>query len=125
MGLEIRHKRLYAFYNSRVLNVLMCIEVMMLCMMGYSRSLVVPGIIAGVILLGMIVYSAWLWIKKPREVIVDQWLSDISACSTIFFLIVLAIDPDNRWWYLAPAICTLIILIVSFFRNGSKSFSIS
>ncbi len=122
MGYEIRHKRLYAFYNSRVLNVLMGIEVMMLCLMGYSGYMVVPGIVAGIILLGMIVYSAWLWIKKPAQIVIDKRLSDLSMYTTLFFIIVLVADPANRLWYLAPAACTLVILLLSFIKNDSATY---
>ena len=125
MGLEVRHKRLYAFYNSLVLNVLMCIEVILLCVIGYSRMMVVPGGFAGILLLVMLGYSAWLWIKKPREIVIDKWLADVSAYSTILFLIVLAIDPDDRWWYLVSAACTFIILITALIRKRSQKFSIS
>ena len=125
MELEVRHKRLYAFYNSLVLNVLMCIEVILLCVMSYSRMMVLPGVLAGILLLVMLGYSAWLWIKKPREIVIDKWLADVSAYSTILFLIVLAIDPDDRWWYLVPAASTFIILITALIRKRSQKFSIS
>ena len=125
MELEVRHKRLYAFYNSLVLNVLMCIEVILLCVMGYSRMMVLPGVLAGILLLVMLGYSAWVWIKKPREIVIDKWLADVSAYSTILFLIVLAIDPDDRWWYLVPAASTFIILITALIKKRSQKFSIS
>lgn len=125
MALEIRHKRLYAFYNSRVLSILMCIAEALLCLMAYSGSMQWFGIPMGLVLLLMVGYTAWLWIKKPAQIVIDKWLAGVTIYPFVLFGIIEIADPENSIWYLVPCALACIFLIASLFKNTTDRYEIS
>lgn len=110
MSKEIRHRRLYAFYHSKVLNALMIVIIVGLIFMRYCESYLLPVICSASALLLFLGYTAWLWIKKPDEIIINRWLSDTSGVFTLYFLIVMAMKNANQWWYIFPVVCAVLIL---------------
>lgn len=122
---RIRHRRLYAFYESKVLNALMITVVTCLLLMAYTQSMLLPVICAAIALLCFIGYSAWLWYKKPRRILIDKWLSNINGWFTLYFLIVTAMDAPGRWWYITPICFAVCILCICLIRNHDEWFDIS
>jgi len=124
MNQQIKHRRLYAFYKSKVLNALMIVVIVSLLMTGYTRELKLPVVSATVALCFFIGYSLWFWIKKPARVIINNWLSDMSALFTLYFLIVAAINSNNPWWYGFPVICAVCILFICMVKPKDAIFEI-
>lgn len=126
MAQEIKHRRLYAFYQSKVLNALMITMVTGLLLIdNYNETLPFLIICTSLALLFFIAYSLWIWIKKPKMVIINRWLSDVSGCFVLYFLIVIAFKATNQWWYILPPVCAVVILFISLIRSDEESFIIS
>lgn len=124
MKLEIRHRRLHAFYSSKVLNGLMIVIVVSLLLMGYTQSMVLPVICGAIALSFFIGYSLWLWIKKPKSIIINNRLSNVSGVVTLYFLIIIAIDATNEWWYIIPIAFSVVILFISMIDNRDEKYDI-
>ncbi|WP_289742172.1 hypothetical protein [uncultured Duncaniella sp.] len=69
---EIRHRRLYAFYESKVLNALMITVVTSLLLAAYTQSMLMPIICGAIALTCFIGYSIWLWVKKPQKIVINK-----------------------------------------------------
>lgn len=125
MQKEIRHRRLYAFYHSKVLNALMIVIIVGIFLMGYYKSYLLPIICSATAFLLFIGYTAWLWIKKPKEIVINKWLSDISGTFTLYFLIVAAMKGANQWWHIFPIVCAVLILFIIMINpKYDKTFTI-
>lgn len=126
MEKEIRHRRLYAFYNSKVLNALMIVIINGIFLMGYYKTYLLPAICSSSAFLLFLGYSVWLWIKKPKEITINAWLSDISGIFTLYFLVIAAMKTDNQWWYIFPVVCSVFILFITMINpKNDKTFIIS
>lgn len=121
---ELRHRRLYAFQNSKVLNLLMIILVVFLLIADATESLLLPVVCGMVALLCFIGYSIWLWICKPQVIIINTKLSEISGLLTLYFLIIVAINPDNIWWFIIPVAVTILSIFVTMLKNNDSEFAI-
>ena len=89
----IRHRRLYAFYQSKVLNILMMIIFVSLLLMAYSYSMLLPVICSSLAFLCFIGYSVWLWSKKPANIVINNRLSGIGSFYALYFLLLLSAKP--------------------------------
>lgn len=124
MKTEIRHRRLYAFYNSKVLNALVITIIVCLLLMAYMRTTLLPAVCSGVALLYFIVYSLWFWIKKPKSIVINTWLSSISGWFVLYFLIIAPMKAANPWWYITPIVCAITALFISLLTRHDQSFII-
>lgn len=124
MKLAIRHKRLYAFYQSKVLNALMIAVVVSLLMMAYTNSALLPAICASLALVCFIGYSLWFWIRKPESVIINDWLSDMNGLYAVYFLIVVAMDAPGQWWYIIPVALSVVLLFIALTTDHDEKFHI-
>ena len=128
MGREIRHPRLHAFYHSKMLNILMIVLVNALLIMdwfilsGYDWML--PAICSAVILVLSAGYAIWLWVRKPRTVVINSWLYEMSGYLTLYFLAVVAMKASNQWWYIFPVVCSIVMLIISIVKPRDERFDI-
>ena len=125
MKYEIRHRLLYAFYKSKVLNSMMIAVIVGLLLACYYPSSLLPIICSSLALAMFIGYSLWLWIKKPKRIVINDWLSEMSGYFTLYFLIVVALRSDNQWWYIFPAACSVVVLFIALVRNRDEIFGIS
>lgn len=124
MKQKIRHRRLEAFYRSKVLNALMIAAVVSLILMAYTESILLPAICGSLALIFFIAYSLWLWIKKPKTIIINNWLSNINGSFTLYFLIIMAMNAPNRWWYITPVALSVVLLFISLINNRDEKFDI-
>lgn len=124
MELKIRHRRLHAFYTSKVLNAIMIVIVASLFLMAYMDSLLLPLICASLAFSFFIGYSLWLWLCKPKKIVVNTCLSDISSCMTIYYLFVTGLNATGQWWYIVPIVISVIVLCISFTAYKDESFEI-
>lgn len=122
---EIRHRRLYAFYESKVLNALMITVVTSLLLAAYTQSMLMPIICGAIALTCFIGYSIWLWVKKPQKIVINKWLSYMNGWFTLYFLIITAMDAPNKWWYITPICFAVCILCISLIRNQDEMFDIN
>lgn len=120
----IRHRRLEAFYKSKVLNSMMIAVVTSLFLMSYTESMLLPVICSTVSLCFFIGYSLWLWIKKPKQIIINEWLSNINGLLTLYFLIVMGINDASFWWYILPAIAPIVIIFICLIQPKDEKFDI-
>lgn len=123
-SIEIRHRRLHAFYNSKVLNALMIVVVDGLLLMGCYKTLLLPVVCSGIALLLFIGYSLWLWFAKPGRVVINKTLSGMSGYLFLYFLIVGIPTLENEWWYIAPLIASILMMFVVLVRNDDEVFEI-
>lgn len=121
---KIRHRRLCAFYESKVLNALMLTVVTCLLLMAYTQSMLLPVICGSIALLCFMGYSIWLWVKKPHRILINKWLSNMNCWFTLYFLIIMAMDAPNRWWYITPICFAVCILCICLIRNQDEWFDI-
>ena len=122
---KVRHRRLCAFCESKVLNALMLTMVTCLLLMAYTQSMLLPVICGSIALLCFIGYSIWLWVKKPQRIVINKWLSDINGWFTLYFLIIMAMDAPNKWWYITPICFAVCILCICLIRNQDEWFDIT
>lgn len=122
----IRHRRLYAFYQSKVLNALMIIEIVSLTLIGYMHSLVLPALCASIAFVLFIIYSLWIWIKKPRKLVINNMLSNVSGLYTLYFLVIALFPSDSMSpiWYGIPAVCAVIVMFVCMVKPSDEVFEI-
>ncbi|MDE6384468.1 MAG: hypothetical protein K2K79_09010 [Paramuribaculum sp.] len=124
MEQEIRHRRLHAFYQSKVLNGLMVFIVVCLLMsMAYDFALF-PLICGGVGLLLFVGYSLRLWICKPQAIVTNNLVSNINGLYTLYYLVIIAFDTVYRWWYLVPALLSIGVLMVCLCGYKDTRFTI-
>ena len=101
MGKEkIENRRLYAFLRSQTLTILMLLAFSCLFLMPYMNDLVIPGIIGGIVFCMVVVYSLWFWIIKPKTIIINNRLSNISSMFLFYWFIVNAMNNPNKILYL-------------------------
>ena len=124
MSKNIRHRRLHAFYRSKVLNALMIVIIVCLMLMAYTHMMLLPVVCGSLAMACFVGYSLWLWVKKPQSITISNWLSDINGWFTLYFLIVVAMDVANQWWYISPVALAVLILFVSLVRNRDEQFNI-
>lgn len=124
MEQNIIHRRLHAFYQSKVLNALMMTIVISLLLMAYTKSMLLPVMCASLALAFFIGYSMWLWIKKPKRIVINNWLSNINGPFTLYFLIITALNPTNQWWYITPIALSVVVLFISLVKDNDEVFEI-
>ncbi len=124
MEANIRHRRLYAFYNSKVLNALYIIGVVSLLQIGYLQSLIVPVVCSSVSFTLFIGYSLWLWIKKPARLVINAWMSNLTFWFTLYFLAVAAMKATALWWYVFPIVAAIILMFINLIRPHDEVFDI-
>lgn len=122
MAYRVRHKRLYAFYNSKVLNSLMIVIVVCLFLMMYTRSMLLPVLCGSIALACFIGYSLWLWIKKPRSIVINTWLSEVDGLLTLYFLVVVTMRDVGQWWTLIPIALSVVLFFVTLIQNKDQNF---
>lgn len=124
MEQTIRHRRLYAFFQSKVLNGLMILIVVCL-LMATDRELALFPLACGALALILFAgYSLWVWIRKPATLVINNPLSTLSSLYTLYFLIVRSIDLAGEWWSLAPTLLSIPVLMVALCGYGDKEFAI-
>lgn len=124
MRQDIRHRRLYAFYQSKILNTLMIVTVISLMQIGYLQSMVMPVICSSVSLALFIGYSLWLWIRKPKQITIDTWLSNLSIWFTLYFVVVVAMKDLTQWWYIFPIVAAIVLMFINLVRPHDELFDI-
>lgn len=124
MDIKIRHRRLYAFYNSRVLNALSISIAIMLPLLKYTE-IALPVLIAFVLaILLFVAYSCWIWFWKPSVVTINTWLSDLSAYFMFYALVATAIKSNSFLWPTFSLVAGLIVLFVTSLKNRDERFEI-
>lgn len=121
---EIRHRRLHAFYKSKVLNALMMVVMLCLMLLAYTKSMLLPVVSGSIAFALFIGYAIWFWIKKPKSIIINNWLSDFNGWSMIYYLILVAMNLSNPWWYITYMIFAIIILFLAMTNNQDQKFDI-
>ena len=121
---RIGNRRLYAFLRSQTLTILMLLESVCLFLMPYLNDLVIPGIIGGVIFCVIIGYSFWFWIKKPKGIVINNWLANISSVVFFYWFIINAMNNPNQWWFLFPILCIIAVLIMVMVKQKGFEFKI-
>ena len=121
---KIENRRLYAFLRSQTLTILMLMAFSCLFLMPYLNELISPGIIGGVIFSMAIGYSIWFWIKKPKEIVINNWLSNISSMFILYWFIVNAMDNPNKIWYIFPLFCCIASIGIVLVKQRGFEFKI-
>ena len=124
MEKKIRHRRLHAFYQSKVLNALMIVVVVSLLQIGHMQSLTFPALCASVAFALFIGYALWLWIKKPEKIVINRWLSTVNGWFTLYFLIVVAMKGASPWWYVIPALAAIVAMFICMVNPHDEVFEI-
>ena len=124
MNSEIKHRRLHAFFYSKVLNSLMFIIALSLIMASYNYMFVLSVVCALVALLLFIGYSLWLWIGKPDSVVVNHRLSDLSGLYMLYCLLIITLKASNQLWYIIPLSCAIILMFLLQLRPSDQTFVI-
>lgn len=125
MKQQIRHRRLYAFYNSKVLNALYLVGIISLTQIGYFQSLIMPILFSSISFALFIGYSLWLWIRKPDRIVINEWLSGLTIWFTIYFLIISAMKDTAWWWHAFPMASAIIIMFINLVSPKDKPFNIT
>lgn len=124
MKQKIMHRRLYAFYQSKVLNALLIATIVSLLLAAYADSLLMPVICGSLATLFFIAYSLWLWIKKPASITINNWLSNLRGLFVLYYLIVTAMKEPNQWWYITPIALSVVALFVALITDHDERFDI-
>ena len=121
---KIENRRLYAFLRKKKLTILMLLAFSCLFLMPYLNDLIIPVIIGGVIFSMAIGYSIWFWIKKPKEIVINNWLSNISSAFLFYWFIVNAMDNPNKILYIIPIICMVALFVIVLVKQRGFEFKI-
>ena len=121
---KIENRRVYAFLRSQTLTILMLLAFSCIFLMPYLNDLIIPGIIGGVIFSVAIGYSIWFWIKKPKEIIINNWLSNISSVFLFYWFIVNVMDNPNKILYIIPIICMVALFVIVLVKQRGFEFKI-
>ena len=121
---KIENRRLYAFLRSQILTILMLLAFSCIFLIQYLNDLIIPGIIGGVIFSMAIGYSIWFWIKKPKEIVINNWLSNISSVFLFYWFIVNAMDNPNKILYIIPIICMVALFVIVLVKQRGFEFKI-
>ncbi|MDE6303814.1 MAG: hypothetical protein K2M01_03215 [Paramuribaculum sp.] len=124
MNYKIKHRRLHAFFYSKVLNSLMFIIALSLIMASYNYMFVLSVVCALVALLLFIGYSLWLWIGKPDSVVINHRLSDLSGLYMLYCLLIITLKANNQLWYIIPLCCAIILMFLLQLRPSDQTFVI-
>lgn len=120
MEYQIRHRRLYAFYRSKVLNSLEIVIIVGLFMMAYYNDMLLPLACSALAFLFFIGYTLWFWIKKPKTITINGWLSNSTTPFALYFLIVCAIKHPADWWYALPVIGAVAVMFGALIKGDEK-----
>ena len=123
--IKIRHRRLHAFLNSKIINSLMILMELCILVMPLFNDIIFPVVCGGVCLLAILGYSLWLWLWKPKRVTINLWLSDLCGTYTVYFLIVMAIKDASIWWYVLAGVSAILIFLLSLIKPKDEEFEIS
>ena len=121
---KIENRRLYAFLRSQTLTILMLMAFSCIFLIQYLNDLIIPSIIGGVIFSMAIGYSIWFWIKKPKEIVINNWLSNISSVFLFYWFIVNAMDNPNKILYIIPIICMVALFVIVLVKQRGFEFKI-
>ena len=121
---KIKNRRLYAFLRSQTLTILMDLAFSCLFLMPYLNDLIIPGLIGGVIFSMAIGYTVWFWIKKPKEIVINNWLSNISSVFLFYWFMINAMDNPNKILYLLPLICMVALFVIVLVKQRGFEFKI-
>ena len=121
---KIENRRLYAFLRSQTLTILMLMAFSCIFLIQYLNDLIIPSIIGGVIFSMAIGYSIWFWIKKPKEIVINNWLSNISSVFFFYWFIVNALDNPNKILYIIPIICLVPLFVIVLVKQRGFEFKI-
>lgn len=124
MKQEIRHRRLYAFYNSKVLNVLLMIGVIALLLMDYASNMLLPALCSAVAFALFIGYSLWIWVRRPRQITISVWLSNSTIWFTLYYMIIICFPELSWWWFAAPIIAAIILCFIDMVGGHDEVFDI-
>ena len=121
---KIENRRLYAFLRSQTLTILMLLAFSCIFLIQYLNDLIIPSIIGGVIFSVAIGYSIWFWIKKPKEIVINNWLSNISSVFFFYWFIVNAMNNPNKILYIIPIICLVPLFVIVLVNQRGFEFKI-
>lgn len=95
-----------------------------LSLIGYTKMILLPTLCASMAFGLFIGYSLWLWIKKPQKIVINGWLSNIDGLFTLYYIIIVALDSKNPWWYAFPVICAIFTLFICMIKPKDEIFVI-
>lgn len=124
MAQEIRHRRLHAFFESKVLNTLSIVITASLSMVGFTRTLTLPLLCAAIAFAIFVSYSLWVWIKKPSQIVINNLISNLSFVFSLYFIVVAVIMPANPWWFAVPLLSAIVLLSFSLIKPADRVFDI-
>lgn len=124
MKQEIKNRRLYAFFNSKVLNALLMVGIVCLLLMAYLKSVLLPALCGAIAFLFFIGYSLWFWIKKPKTIVINRRLSDVTGLYVLYDIITGATYPANQWLLIVPIALSVVVFAVSLLNNHDENFEI-
>ncbi|MDE6286551.1 MAG: hypothetical protein K2L99_06120 [Muribaculaceae bacterium] len=124
MEQQIRHRRLYAFYRSKALNALMlCIYLSLILTMS-MKPVIFPQLCAAISGALFVGYALWIWIARPRRIVINDWLSNVSGLYFIYFLAVPWMKNPNPWCYMTPALLAIPLLFIFSLNLGDENFEV-
>lgn len=124
MAQIIRHRRLHAFFQSKVLNSFMIVTIVSLLAMQCCTSMLMPLVCAGTAMLFFIGYALWIWIKKPKSIVINNWISNLNSSFVFYYLIISASKSTNEWWYIFPAVSAICMLFIAMVTSHDEVFKI-
>lgn len=98
--------------------------VLSLLQVGYLKSMELPVVCSSASFALFIGYSLWLWLKKPKQIVVNVWLSDLTIWFTLFFLIVAAMKATSWMWYTFPIVAAIVMWFIDMIYPHDKLFDI-
>lgn len=124
MKQEIRLRRLYAFFNSKVLNVLLLMGIMALLLIGHAGSILLPPICAATAFALFIGYSLWIWIAKPKRITINVWISNSTIWFTLYYLVAINFTDLTWWWFAILIVAAIILCFIDMVSPHDQSFDI-
>lgn len=124
MKLQDANPRLYAFFNSKVLNLLMIVESICLLFMTFLPEMNLPVVIGTIIFIFFIIYTLWFWIKKPERIVINKLFSNIFTILFLYYFVIIGFGKLNIWTCVLPVLLVLGSLVFSIFKRRDEIFEI-
>lgn len=114
MKLNVRHPRLQMYYDSTAMSMASLGAGMSLLFLGFTDSLLLPGVAMGCFLLFGVCYTIWYWTDRRKIVATNVFLSNVSMVYVVYAMVVgagIVVALDSTWWAALP-VCGMTMLCI-------------
>lgn len=108
------------YYDSTAMSMASLGAGMSLLFLGFTDSLLLPGVAMGCFLLFGVCYTIWYWTGRRKIVATNVFLSNVSMVYVVYAMVVGVMYPCPVWWCVAGLVAAIAALLVFVCRLPAK-----